>query len=65
MAARRTKKSQSDVPAKAEVADTSDEVAEELPIEVDAEEPVVAPTYRYITARTMGGRTIQIRERIQ
>jgi hypothetical protein len=64
MAARRRRKSQSKDPVKAEEAETSDEVAEELPIEEEAEEPMVAPEYRYITVRTMGGRLVQVRERI-
>lgn len=65
MAARRRRKSQSKDPVKTEEADTSDEVAEELPIEEEAEEPTVAPEYRYKTIRTMGGRLVQVRERIK
>lgn len=65
MAARRRRKSQGKDPVKAEVAETSDEVAEELPIEEEAEEPVVAPVYRYKIIRTMGNRYVRIRERIK
>ena len=64
MAARRRRKSQSQDPAPAEEAEPTGEAVEEQPEVEKAAEPTVAPLYRYVKMRTMGGREIVIRERI-